>query len=148
MLRSAARRVLRSALSSIATAACFVSAAECATVRECCATARAVRSIGSVFAGAAMPDNAAIRRRVRAPSALLGGVQPFEDLGAESHHAADQEHAKRRGDAEQEPLQSVLHAGSTDDSAARWNFTTGGTYRLPLKRTAAGNVGFRPRHSW
>src|SRR5947209_1679977 len=60
MLRSAASRVFRSALLSIATAACFVSAALSATLRLCCSTARAVRftACSAFFGCAAMGDNA------------------------------------------------------------------------------------------
>ena len=51
-------------------------------------------------------------------STLLGCVEPFQNCGPEGHHSDDQEHAKRRRDAEQKALQFRLHAGSTDDSAA------------------------------
>src|ERR1043166_784267 len=70
MLRSAASRVLRSALVSIAAAACLVCAALSATLRLCCSTACAVRltacSVGVVLACAvAMSDNADEGRWVR-----------------------------------------------------------------------------------
>src|SRR5256885_657741 len=61
MLRSAASLVLRSALVSIATAACLVSAAWSATLRLCCAIVRAVcfTACSAVFGCAlAMRDNA------------------------------------------------------------------------------------------
>src|ERR1043165_3661286 len=103
MLRSAASLVLRSALSSIAAADCFVSAAESATFRECLATARAVRSIGSDLGWEAMPEKRAARQPGSGRSALLGrALQPFQNVRAKDHHRADQDHAKRRGDAEQE----------------------------------------------
>src|SRR2546421_8155524 len=60
MLRSAASRVFRSALLSIAAAACLVSAALSATFWPCCSSARAVRfTVSSADLGcAAMGDNA------------------------------------------------------------------------------------------
>src|ERR1041385_1562007 len=140
MLRSAASRVLRSALVSIAAAACLVSAAELATLRLCCATVRAVRSIGSVFGCAeAMPDNARAEPRVLGRNRYSYSDEPSIHSRMRGPKAIIEPTSKTHSvvvTPSTNPPISGLHAGGRATQQPRRNFIADGTCESVKRRAS------------